>query len=167
MTFDEQNSQAEAHQQLDYALERGVNFVDAAEMYPVPPRAETQGRTEQYIGSWLARSGRREDVVLTTKVTGRARTNMDYLRGGETPRLSPSHIRQAVEASLTRLQTDYVDLYQLHWPDRFTNTFGQRGYTHDADETPAPIEDTLGELGRLVSEGKIRHVGPSNETRWV
>lgn len=166
MTFGEQNSEAEAHEQLDYALERGVNFVDAAEMYPVPPRAETQGRTEQYIGSWLASTGRRKDIVLATKVTGHARTNMDYVRGGETPRLTPAHIRQAIDASLARLQTDYIDLYQLHWPDRFTNTFGQRGYTHDATETPVPIEDTLGELGRLVNEGKIRHVGLSNETPW-
>lgn len=166
MTFGEQNSEADAHAQLDYALERGVNFIDAAEMYPVPPRAETQGRTEQYIGSWLARTGRRDDVVLATKVTGHARTDMRYVRDGETPRLTPAHIRRAVEASLARLQTDYVDLYQLHWPDRFTNTFGQRGYTHDANDTPVPIEDTLGELGRLVAEGKIRHVGLSNETPW-
>jgi len=166
MTFGEQNSEAEAHEQLDYALERGVNFIDAAEMYPVPPRAETQGKTEAYIGSWLAKTGRRNDVVLASKVTGHARTNMDYVRGGETPRLSPEHIRQAIDASLARLQTDHLDLYQLHWPDRFTNTFGQRGYTHDASETPVPIEDTLGELGRLVAEGKIRHVGLSNETPW-
>jgi aryl-alcohol dehydrogenase-like predicted oxidoreductase len=166
MTFGEQNSEADAHQQLDYALDRGVNFIDAAEMYPVPPSAETQGRTEQYIGSWLARTGRRSDVILATKVTGHARTNMDYIRRGETPRLSPAHIRQAIEASLDRLQTDYVDLYQLHWPDRYTNTFGQRGFTFDASETPVPIEETLGELGRLIAEGKIRHVGLSNETPW-
>lgn len=166
MTFGEQNSEAEAHDQLDYALDRGVNFIDAAEMYPVPPRAETQGLTEQYIGSWLARTGRRDEIVLATKVTGHARTNMDYIRDGDTPRLTPAHIRRAVEASLTRLQTDYVDLYQLHWPDRFTNMFGQRGYNHDPRETPVPIEDTLGELGRLVDEGKIRHVGLSNETPW-
>lgn len=166
MTFGEQNSEAEAHEQLDYAVSRGVNFIDAAEMYPVPPRAETQGLTERYIGSWLARRGRRDDIVLATKVTGHARTPMGYLRDGDTPRLSPAHIRRALEASLARLQTDHVDLYQLHWPDRATNTFGKRGYVHDGDETPVPIEDTLGELARLVGEGKIRHVGLSNETPW-
>lgn len=166
MTFGEQNSETEAHEQLDYALARGINFVDAAEMYPVPPRAETQGLTEQYIGSWLARTGRRQEIVLATKATGHARTNMEYIRDGDTPRLTPAHIRQAVDASLTRLQTDHVDLYQLHWPDRFTNMFGQRGYHHAPHETPVPIEDTLGELGRLVDEGKIRHVGLSNETPW-
>lgn len=166
MTFGEQNSEVEAHEQLDYALSRGVNFVDAAEMYPVPPRAETQGRTESYIGSWLARSGRRSDIVLATKVTGHARTNMEYLRDGETPRLTPDHIRRATEASLRRLQTDHIDLYQLHWPDRATNTFGKRGYVHDPADNPVPIEDTLGELARLVDEGKIGHVGLSNETPW-
>ncbi|MES1954255.1 NADP(H)-dependent aldo-keto reductase [Salinisphaera hydrothermalis] len=166
MTFGEQNSEADAHEQLDYALDRGVNFIDAAEMYPVPPRAETQGRTETYIGSWLARTGRRDDVVLATKVTGHARTPMEYLRDGETPRLTPDHIRRAIEGSLARLQTDHIDLYQLHWPDRSTNTFGKRGYIHDASETPVPIEETLGELARLVDEGKIRYVGLSNETPW-
>ncbi|RJS91218.1 NADP(H)-dependent aldo-keto reductase [Salinisphaera sp. Q1T1-3] len=166
MTFGEQNSEAEAHAQLDYAVSRGINFIDAAEMYPVPPQAETQGRTEAYIGSWLAARGKRDDVVLATKVTGRARTPMTYLRDGETPRLTPAQIRSALEASLSRLRTDHVDLYQLHWPDRFTNFFGQLGYTHDAHESPVAIEDTLGELGRLVDEGKIRHVGLSNETPW-
>lgn len=166
MTFGEQNSEAEAHEQLDHAVANGINFIDAAEMYPVPPRAETQGRTEAYIGSWLAARGRRDDVVLASKVTGHARTNMDYVRGGETPRLTPAHIRQAIEASLSRLQTDYLDLYQLHWPDRYTNFFGQLGYTHNAEETPVAIEDTLEALGRLVEEGKIRHVGLSNESPW-
>ncbi|MGN8199538.1 NADP(H)-dependent aldo-keto reductase [Salinisphaera sp. RV14] len=166
MTFGEQNSEAEAHEQIDYALDRGVNFIDAAEMYPVPPRAETQGRTEAYIGSWLARTGRRDEVVLATKVTGHARSPMQYLRNGETPRLTPAHIRYAVDASLARLQTDHIDLYQLHWPDRATNTFGKRGYVHDPDDDPVPIEETLGELARLVDEGKIRHVGLSNETPW-
>ncbi|MGB7757837.1 MAG: NADP(H)-dependent aldo-keto reductase [Salinisphaera sp.] len=166
MTFGEQNSEADAHEQIDYALDRGVNFIDAAEMYPVPPRAETQGRTETYIGSWLAKTGRRRDVVLATKVTGHARTAMEYLRDGETPRLTPAQIRRAVEDSLERLQTDHIDLYQLHWPDRATNTFGKRGYVHDPADEPVPIEETLGELARLANEGKIGHVGLSNETPW-
>mgnify|MGYP001173485292 FL=1 len=166
MTFGEQNTENQAHEQLDYATAHGVNFIDAAEMYPVPPKADTQGLTERYIGSWLAKTGKRSDVVLASKVTGHARTNMDYVRDGETPRLSPAHVRRAIEGSLARLQTDYLDLYQLHWPDRYTNFFGQLGYSHDADETPVAIEDTLAELGKLVDEGKIRHVGLSNESPW-
>ncbi len=164
MTFGEQNTEDEAHRQIDYALDQGVNFIDAAEMYPVPPKADTQGRTEEYIGSWLAASGRREDVVLASKVTGRSK--MDYLRDGFETRLTPKQIRSALEASLDRLHTDYLDLYQVHWPDRSTNTFGKRGYTHAEDDDAVPIEETLGELGRLVEEGKIRCVGLSNETPW-
>ena len=164
MTFGEQNTEEQAHQQIDYALDRGVNFIDAAEMYPVPPKADTQGRTEEYIGSWLAASGRRDDVVLASKVTGRSQ--MDYLRDGFETRLTPRQIRSALEASLERLHTDHIDLYQVHWPDRSTNTFGKRGYVHNADDEAVPIEETLGELGRLVDEGKIRCVGLSNETPW-
>jgi aryl-alcohol dehydrogenase-like predicted oxidoreductase len=164
MTFGEQNTEEQAHRQLDYALDQGVNFIDAAEMYPVPPKADTQGRTEEYIGSWLAASGRRDDVVLASKVTGRSK--MDYLRDGFETRLTPRQVRSALEASLERLHTDHLDLYQVHWPDRSTNTFGRRGYVHNADDDAVPIEETLGELGRLVDEGKIRCVGISNETPW-
>ena len=164
MTFGEQNSEEEAHQQLDYALDQGVNFIDAAEMYPVPPKADTQGRTEEYIGSWLAASGKRDQVVLASKVTGRS--SMDWIRDGFETRLTPRQIRSALEGSLERLHTDYIDLYQVHWPDRTTNTFGKLGYKHTVDEDAVPIEDTLGELGRLVEEGKIRCVGISNETPW-
>lgn len=163
MTFGEQNSEDDAHRQIDYALDQGVNFIDAAEMYPVPPKADTQGRTEEYVGSWLAASGKRDSVVLASKVTGRSQ--MDWLRDGFETRLTPTQIRSALEASLSRLHTDYLDLYQVHWPDRKTNTFGRRGYVHNADDA-VPIEDTLGELGRLVDEGKIRSVGISNETPW-
>jgi aryl-alcohol dehydrogenase-like predicted oxidoreductase len=164
MTFGEQNSEDDAHRQIDYALDQGVNFIDAAEMYPVPPKADTQGRTEEYIGSWLAASGKRDSVVLASKVAGRSQ--MDYLRDGFETRLTPAQIRSALEASLQRLHTDYLDLYQLHWPDRATNTFGRRGYVHTADDDAVPVEDTLGELARLVDEGKIRSVGLSNETPW-
>lgn len=164
MTFGEQNSEDDAHRQIDYALDHGVNFIDAAEMYPVPPKADTQGRTEEYIGSWLAASGKRDSVVLASKVAGRSQ--MDYMRDGFETRLTPTQIRSALEASLERLHTDYLDLYQLHWPDRATNTFGRRGYAHKANDDAVPIEDTLGELGRLVDEGKIRSVGISNETPW-
>lgn len=163
MTFGEQNTEAEAHAQLDLAFEQGVNFLDTAEMYPVPPRAETQGRTESYIGTWLARTGLRDRVVLATKVAGPADW-LDYLRGG--PRLSAEHVRRALEDSLRRLRTDYVDLYQVHWPERRTNYFGELGYTHRPQEDGVPIEQTLEALARLVEAGKVRAIGVSNETPW-
>ena len=162
MTWGEQNTEAQAHEQLDFAIAQGVNFIDAAEMYPVPPRAETQGRTEQYIGTWLKKRGRRDDVVLATKVTGPA--DFPWIRGG--PRLSRAQVAQALEASLRRLQTDCVDLYQVHWPDRNTNYFGKLGYVEARDADAAPIEETLGALADLVKAGKVRHVGVSNETPW-
>jgi aryl-alcohol dehydrogenase-like predicted oxidoreductase len=166
MTWGEQNSQTEAHEQLDYALAQGVNFIDTAEMYPVPPRAETQGRTEAYIGEWLARRGNRERVILATKVSGRSDAQGDWrhLRGG--PRLSREHIRQAVRDSLRRLQTDYIDLYQVHWPERTTNFFGQLGYRHRQQDDLVPIGETLEALTELVREGLVRHIGVSNETPW-
>jgi aryl-alcohol dehydrogenase-like predicted oxidoreductase len=162
MTFGQQNSEAEAHEQLDHALAQGVNFIDTAEMYPVPPMAETQGRTETFIGSWLKKRGGRDRVVVATKFTGPA--DMPWIRGG--PRTSRSHIRQAVEASLKRLQTEYVDLYQVHWPDRKTNYFGRLGYTAAEDVNAIPIEETLEALAELVTAGKVRHIGVSNETPW-
>ena len=150
MTWGEQNTEAEAFEQLDYATGAGVNFIDAAEMYPVPPRAETQGRTEQYLGNWLARRGRRDDLVIASKVAGPG-NGLSYLRNG--PRLTRDHVRQACEASLKRLQTDYIDLYQVHWPDRSTNFFGKLGYQHNPDESFTPIEETLAALDELVQEG--------------
>lgn len=163
MTWGEQNTEAEAFEQLDYATGAGVNFIDAAEMYPVPPRADTQGRTEQYLGNWLARRGRRDDLVIASKVAGPG-NGLDYLRNG--PRLTRDHIREACEASLKRLQTDYIDLYQVHWPDRSTNFFGKLGYQHNPEESFTPIEETLGALDELVREGKVRQIGLSNETPW-
>lgn len=164
MTWGGQNSEAEAHRQLDAALARGVNFIDTAEMYPIPVKAQTQGRTEEYIGTWLKARGGRERVVLATKVVGRTAA-MAHLRGGET-RLDRANIEAAVEASLRRLQTDYIDLYQLHWPDRRTNFFGQLGYVHDAGDDPVALEETLGVLDDLAGAGKVRHFGVSNETPW-
>lgn len=162
MTWGQQNSESEAHQQLDVAVAQGVNFIDAAEMYPVPPMAQTQGRTEQYLGTWLKARRNRDRVLVATKVTGPA--EMPWLRGG--PRQSRAQIRQAIDASLRRLQTDYVDLYQVHWPDRSTNFFGRLGYEHKDLDPAVPIEETLGALAELVKEGKARHVGVSNETPW-
>ncbi|MGM0571743.1 NADP(H)-dependent aldo-keto reductase [Marinobacter sp.] len=163
MTWGEQNTEQEAFEQLDYATGEGINFIDAAEMYPVPPRAETQGLTEQYLGNWLARRGRRDDLVIASKVAGPG-NGLTYLRNG--PRLTREHIREACDASLRRLQTDYIDLYQVHWPDRHTNFFGKLGYRHRENEDFTPIEETLGALQELVREGKIRHIGLSNETPW-
>lgn len=163
MTWAEQNTEQEAFEQLDYATAEGINFIDAAEMYPVPPRAETQGLTETYLGNWLARRGRRDDLVIASKVAGPG-NGLTYLRNG--PRLTRDHIHHACEASLRRLQTDYIDLYQVHWPDRSTNFFGKLGYEHDPEETATPIEETLAALDELVRAGKVRHVGLSNETPW-
>ena len=163
MTWGQQNTEQEAHQQLDYALEKGINFIDTAELYPVPPKADTQGRTESYIGSWLAKRGNRKDVILASKVTGRS--GMDWFRGGET-RLDRRQMTTALEASLKRLQTDYLDLYQLHWPDRKANYFGQLGYVHDPGDDSIALEDQLEVLDGMVQSGKVRHVGVSNETPW-
>jgi aryl-alcohol dehydrogenase-like predicted oxidoreductase len=146
------------------ALAAGINFIDTAEMYPVPPKGETQGRTEAYIGSWLKARSNRDQVILATKVSGPS-TSFTYLRGGKLG-FDRSNIETALHDSLKRLQTDYVDLYQLHWPERSTNYFGQLGYRHHADEQFTPFEETLAVLGELVQAGKIRHIGLSNETPW-
>ncbi|MFG6138310.1 NADP(H)-dependent aldo-keto reductase [Halomonas sp. B23F22_10] len=161
MTFGEQNTEAEAHEQLDRAVAFGVNFIDTAEMYPVPPKAETQGLTEAYVGSWLKARGARDDVIIATKAAG---PGLDHIRGGS--RLTREQIHQAIDTSLARLQTDYVDLYQLHWPDRRANFFGRLGYEHDAEEDAVALEESLSALQELVQAGKIRAVGLSNETPW-
>ena len=164
MTFGQQNTEAQAHAQLDRALEAGINFIDTAEMYPVPPMAETQGRTEEYIGSWLAARGARDRVVLATKVAGPGNW-VSYLRGGKV-RLDRPNIKAAIESSLKRLRTDYIDLYQLHWPDRETNYFGKLGYRHPEEDHSVPLLETLEVLDDLVTTGKVRHIGLSNETPW-
>lgn len=164
MTFGEQNSEAEAHQQLDYALAHGINFIDTAEMYPVMPRAETVNRTEQYIGTWIKSSGKREKVIIATKVAGPSR-GMPWIRNGEND-LDEKNIRAAVEGSLRRLQTDYIDLYQLHWPSRNAPIFGQKEFNPELEHESVAIEKTLDVLDSLIKEGKIRHIGVSNETPW-
>jgi aryl-alcohol dehydrogenase-like predicted oxidoreductase len=164
MTFGEQNSEAEGHAQMDYALDRGINFFDAAEIYPIPPKPETQGRTEAIIGTWLAARKARDKVVIATKVAGRGK--MVWLRKNEpATRQSPGQIMEAVEASLKRLKTDHIDLYQLHWPDRPMRIFEGLDYLHLEGEGH-PIDDILGALGKLVADGKVRFVGLSNETPW-
>ena len=163
MTFGEQNSEAEAHSQIDYALERGINFIDTAEMYPVMPKAETQGATERHIGSWLKKSGKRRDIILATKIAGPSR--MDWIRGAQN-NLDAANLKTAVETSLQRLQTDYIDLYQLHWPSRNVPIFGQSCFDPALERASVPIEETLAALGALVKQGKIRHIGVSNESAW-
>ncbi|MEM7293908.1 MAG: NADP(H)-dependent aldo-keto reductase [Pseudomonadota bacterium] len=161
MTFGEQNSESDAHAQLDLAVERGVNFIDTAEMYAVPMKPETQGLTESYIGSWLGKRSDRDQLVVATKVAG---PGISHIRDGS--RLVVDHINSAVDASLQRLQTDYIDLYQVHWPSRSTNYFGKLGYEHVDDEVTDSIENTLDALHALVQAGKVRTLGVSNETPW-
>jgi len=164
MTWGEQNTEAQAHEQLDLALEAGVNFIDTAEMYPVPPTQETYALTERYIGNWLKQRQNRDKVILATKVAGRADW-LPYLRDGKNC-FDRKNIEAALNLSLQRLQTDYIDLYQLHWPDRKTNFFGKLGFEYDANDQPVPIEETLQVLGDIVKSGKVRYIGLSNETPW-
>lgn len=163
MTFGEQNSESEGHEQLSYAFDKGVNFIDTAEMYSVPAREETQGSTERIIGSWLKQQ-KREELVVATKASGPAAWN-DYLRGG--PNYTKEQLTKALNDSLTRLETDYVDLYQLHWPERKTNYFGQLNYKHAFDDTwEDNVHEVLETLHGFVKEGKINAIGLSNETSW-
>ncbi len=164
MTWGQQNTEADAHAQLDTALETGINFIDTAEMYPIPTKGETYGRTEQYIGSWIKQRKNRNKFILATKVVGPGDW-LPHIRGGKA-RLDKSNIEAAVDNSLRRLQTDYIDLYQLHWPERKTNFFGKLGYIHDETENPVAIEETLRALADIVASGKVRHIGLSNETPW-
>lgn len=164
MTFGEQNTEDEAHSQLDYAVERGINFIDTAEMYPVMARAETQGSTERFIGSWLKKTGRRQDVILATKIAG-PNVNMPWIRGANHC-LDATNVRAAVEDSLRRLHTDYIDLYQIHWPSRNLPIFGANSFNPQAERPAVPIEETLGALSEMVQAGTIRYVGVSNESAW-
>lgn len=163
MTFGTQNSEADSHRQLDFALARGVNFIDTAEMYSVPPNAESYGKTETYIGTWLKRQAR-DRIVLATKISGPGR-GMKWIRNGELA-FNRKNIRAAIEGSLRRLQTDYVDLYQLHWPDRNTPLFGQYQFDPEKERDFVPLAETLEALAELVKEGRVRCIGLSNETPW-
>ena len=164
MTWGEQNTEKEAHEQLDYAIESGINFIDVAEMYPVPPREETYGLTESYIGNWLGKRKDRDKIILASKVAAKAEW-LPYIRGGQI-KLDKKNIVQALEDSLRRLKTDYIDLYQMHWPDRDTNFFGKLAYYHAPEKDGIPIAETLAVLDELVKQGKIRAIGISNETPW-
>jgi aryl-alcohol dehydrogenase-like predicted oxidoreductase len=163
MTFGEQNTEADGHAQMDYALDRGITLFDAAEIYPVPPKPETQGRTESII-SWLSSRKARDKVMLATKAIGR--TKMNWLRKDGSPgRQSRAQLIEALDGSLKRLNTDYIDLYQLHWPDRPMRIFEGLDYVHKEAKSHS-IEDILGVLGEFVKQGKVRFVGLSNETPW-
>jgi aryl-alcohol dehydrogenase-like predicted oxidoreductase len=164
MTWGEQNTEEEALKQLDYAIETGINFIDVAEMYPVPPRKETYGLTESYIGNWLSKRKNRDKIILATKVAAKAEW-LPYIRDGQI-KLDKKNIVQALDDSLRRLKTDYIDLYQMHWPDRDTNFFGKLAYFHAPEKDGVPISETLAVLDDLVKQGKIRMIGISNETPW-
>ncbi|MFW2149057.1 NADP(H)-dependent aldo-keto reductase [Acinetobacter sp. TY1] len=167
MTFGEQNNQQEAFEQLNYALDQGLYFWDTAEMYPVPPKPETQGSTEQIIGNWIAKHGQRDKLFLASKIAGPSQGG-SHIRDGQT-RFIASEIQSALDGSLKRLQTDYIDLYQLHWPQRPTNFFGTLGYNNEQahfNHNMTPLVETLEALSAEVKKGRIRHIGLSNETPW-
>lgn len=166
MTWGEQNSEAEGHAQMDYAVGAGVNFLDCAELYPIPPKPETMGRTEEIIGTWLQARNNRSGIIVATKIVGRS--VMDWFRAdGARGEVSRSQIVEAVDASLKRLQTDYIDLYQIHWPDRAVGQFGANPVIFNQESSPEhPILEQLETFAELVKAGKIRHIGISNESTW-
>lgn len=161
MTFGQQNTEAQAHEQLDIAADNGINFIDTAEIYPSPMDAKKQGATEQFIGNWLAKTKRRDEMVIASKVAG---PGISWMRGGT--RLTKAHIQQAIDGSLRRLRTEWIDLYQLHWPDRNTNFFGRPLYAHAEVEQMTPLAESLSALADIVKAGKVRAIGLSNETPW-
>ncbi|WP_452599387.1 aldo/keto reductase [Pontimicrobium sp. MEBiC01747] len=163
MTWGNQNTEAEGHEQLDYAFNNGVNFIDTAELYPVPATAETSGRTSKIIGTWLKKTGHRDKVVIASKIAGPG----DYTAHIRTTGFSPSAINEAIDLELKRLQTDYIDLYQLHWPERQTNTFGVRDYNHNPNDAwQDNFNEVLHTLDNAIKTGKIRNIGLSNEKAW-
>ena len=164
MTWGEQNSREQAFEQMDYAVSQGVNFLDTAELYSIPPKAETYGRTEEIIGQWLQARGNRDEIVLASKIAGPGEGWISHIRNGRT-QFNRIDIGAGLDASLQRLQTDYIDLYQLHWPQRQTNFFGKLGF-EPADDEYTPLIETLEALYDQVQAGKIRYIGLSNETPW-
>jgi len=163
MTWGNQNTEAEGHAQMDMALEKGINFFDTAELYPVPATAETSGRTSKIIGSWFKKTGNRDKIILASKIAGPG----DYTAHIRKTGFSPSAIKEAIDLELKRLQTDYIDLYQLHWPERETNAFGIRDYKHNSsDSWTDNFNEILHSLDEAIKEGKIRYVGLSNEKAW-
>jgi len=162
MTWGEQNTQEEGFEQMNYALEQGVNFWDTAELYAIPPKKNTYGKTEEVIGNWFHESRKRDKVILATKVSG---PGLNWIRGGGN-QYDEENLNKAVDESLKRLKTDYIDLYQLHWPERTSNFFGKLGYQHDGKEDWNKFEDILYSLDQIIKSGKVRYIGLSNETAW-
>ena len=167
MTFGEQNNQEDGFEQMDYAFERGVNFIDTAELYAVMPRKETYGKTEEIIGNWLKERKNRDKVILASKIASKS-DGLEWIRGGsKTLGFDKKNMNEAIDASLKRLRTDYIDLYQLHWPERKVPLFGQLDFQHDPNDNEwTSIEEVLFNLNELVRVGKVRYVGLSNETPW-
>ncbi|MBW4528947.1 MAG: NADP(H)-dependent aldo-keto reductase [Phormidium tanganyikae FI6-MK23] len=163
MTFGQQNTIEEAHEQLDYAIDRGINFIDAAEMYPVPPRAETYGVTETFIGEWLKHQ-QRDKIIVATKIIGAGR-GFKWVRDGSN-KVDRNNVKQAIDDSLKRLQTDYVDLYQIHWSDRYVPTFGQTVFDPKQERPTVSISEQLSVFADIIKAGKVRYIGLSNETPW-
>jgi aryl-alcohol dehydrogenase-like predicted oxidoreductase len=163
MTFGEQNTESDAHAQLDYAIDKGITFIDTAEMYPIAAREATLGLTEKYIGTWLQKTGKRKDLVIATKIAGPNR-GMDYIR--QPLNFSKQNIHEAVNKSLKNLQTDYIDLYQMHWPERVMNMFGQRGIVQIDTQWEDNFKEVLEVYDGIIKEGKIRHIGVSNENPY-
>ena len=167
MTFGEQNSEAEGFEQMDYAFDRGVNFFDTAELYAVMPRKETYGKTEEIVGNWIQKRKNREKIILASKIASKSEDDLHWIRNGSTLLgFDRKNIDEAIDNSLKRLKTDYIDLYQLHWPERKVPKFGVLDFEYDPHDEWTAIEDVLENLNRLVQAGKIRHVGLSNETPW-
>tara|TARA_A100001035_G_scaffold31779_1_gene21381 strand:+ start:6912 stop:7949 length:1038 start_codon:yes stop_codon:yes gene_type:complete len=162
MTWGEQNTEAEGFEQMDYALNQGVNFWDTAELYAIPPKENTYGKTEEVIGNWFQKTKKRNEVILATKIAG---PGLDWIRGGGN-QYDEKNLNDAVNESLKRLKTDYIDLYQLHWPERKSNFFGKLGYRHKDDDDWNKFEDILNSLNKIIKNGKIRYIGLSNETAW-
>ena len=163
MTWGEQNNEKEGHEQLSYAFDQGVNFVDTAELYAVPAKKETQGKTEEIIGNWFAKNNNRANIILASKIAGPAEFTKHIRTGG----FAKNELKDAIHKSLTRLKTDYIDLYQLHWPERNTNYFGKRGYVHESEEEwKDNFKQILEDLDSFIKEGLIRHIGLSNETPY-
>ena len=167
MTFGEQNSQKDGFEQMDYAIDRGVNFIDTAEMYAVPTRAETYGKTEEIVGNWIKSKNNRDKIILATKIASKS-SGLSWVReGGKNLSFNKKNVNAAIEASLKRLKTDYVDLYQLHWPERNVPKFGVMDFEYDPNDNEwTTIEEVLENLNQLITEGKVRHIGVSNETPW-
>ena len=166
MTWGEQNNQDDGFEQMDYAFERGVNFFDTAEVYSIPTRAETYGKTEEIIGNWFSQNNKRKDVILATKICAKSEGNSWIRDGGPNLIFDKKNINAAIDGSLKRLKTDYIDLYQLHAPERKVPKFGKLDFEYDPEDSWVELEEVLSCLQDLVKQGKVRHIGVSNETPW-